>query len=127
MIDHEAVERPENIWAVYEGGATYHRWFIEWWACTYYRRAHDLGVRPGKHMRHFQRILGRQTTTVVFVCRNWVWDRPDEGWTLYVDRRGPAFGVRRGMTGAEAWEAFRKFKARVERWTHEVQVPDAPT
>lgn len=127
MIDHEAVERPENIWARDPRWSTYHRWFIEWWTGTYYVRTHALGVNPRKHMRHMQRVLGRQTTTVTFFHRNWVWDRPDEGWTLYVDRRGPALCVRQGMTGEEAWEAFRKFKARVERWTHEVQVSDAPT
>lgn len=117
-MDHDAVDRPENIWS--RAGDPRTQQSYDWWIRVYYAESHRRKVGPRTHYRFFQDILGRQTTTVTFTHRNWVWARPDEGWVLYVDRRGPAFHVaRRGMHADEAWAAFERFRERVEAWFRE--------
>lgn len=117
-MNHEAVTPPDNIWARDPGGDSYSNRFREWWLRTYYGETDRRRVPGHLHMRFFQHILGKQTTTVTFVHRNRVWDDPEAGWTLYVDRRGPAFHVRTGMTSAEAWNAFEKFRVQVLSLIH---------
>jgi len=113
VVDHDNVKRPENLWAL--GTLPYLADYYKWWR-EYYQKAHALGVGPRLHARFFQKILGPQTTTVVFVHRNWVWDQPDEKWTLYVDRRGPAFHVNKYLSAAECWEAFLRFRVKVDKY-----------
>lgn len=109
---HEQVDRPENIWANSENFHEHWTRFHEWWQ-SYYRRAHEF--EPGKRsVDLFKLILGSQTTTVTFRHRNWVWVNIEEGWTLYVSKRGPAFHVNCTMTPQEAADAFAKFTARVD-------------
>lgn len=117
-VDHERVDRPENIWARagVEGDDYFDR-YRAWWMRVYQAEVSKRRVLPHVQMRLFQRFFGPQTTTVTFTHRNRVWHQPDEGWTLYVDRRGPAFHVRRGMTAGEAWDAFEKFRLRFETRT----------
>jgi hypothetical protein len=113
-VDHESVVKPEVIWARDPHGGAYLDPFTEWWLRSYYREADRRRVPGHLHMRFFQHLLGPQTTTVTFVHRNRVWHEPEEGWTLYVDRRGPAFHVRLGMTSQDAWDAFKRFRDRVD-------------
>lgn len=113
QVDHELLDRPENCWQT----GDYIERCYHWWTHTYYPEAYKRGVVDTyPHNRLWQRILGPQDTTVVFRHRNWVWHRPEEGWTLYVDRRGPAFHVRFGMSAEEAWEAFTRFREQVDAW-----------
>ena len=113
-LDHDKVDRPENVWAGDDGGL-YLKGYWDWWK-SYYQRAHALNVGPRLHAKFFKTVLGRQTTTVLFRHRNWVWACPEEGWILYVDRRGPAFHVHQGVDANHAWVAFGKFRDRVDAW-----------
>jgi hypothetical protein len=111
-FDHSSVDCPENIWA--NTPDFHHYWdpYSQWWTDWLHNRWLAGDKRPSYKM--FQDILGRQTLTVVLRYRCRVWDRPEEGWTLYVDKRGPRLHVRQGMTPREAWDAFQKFKAHVD-------------
>jgi hypothetical protein len=109
LIDHSKVDRPENIWGESPDYPRYGNPFYKWWTDLYRGRWERGDKRPSYEF--FQSILGFQNTTVMFTYRCRVWHRPDEGWTLYVDKRGPHFHVRAGMTPEEAWEAFEKFKS----------------
>ena len=111
-MNHDAVTCPLTIWT----GDPKSDLYLKWWIVKYSGEACRRRVTPHLHARFFQRILGRQTTTITFVHRNRVWHNPDEGWTLYVDRRGPDFHVRTGMSAQEAWDAFVKFQDRVDAW-----------
>lgn len=113
-IPHDGVDCPENIWANSEQFHHYWDRYSKWWQ-SYYRRAHGEGLGT-RSVKAFKAILGDQDTTVVFRHRNWVWHNEEEGWTLYVNKRGPAFHVHRGMTSEEAWEAFMKFRAHVDEF-----------
>lgn len=113
-IRHDEWDRPENIWGNSEDFHRYWYLYVEWWR-SYYQRAHDRGMGT-KSVAMFKAILGRQDTTVMFRHLCWVWSRPDEGWTLYVDKRGPAFHVPQGSTPEEASEAFRKFQQHVDEF-----------
>ena len=115
-VNHETVTPPDNIWARDPHGDSYADRFREWWLRTYYREADRRGVPGHLHMRLFQRIFGKQATTITFVHRNRVWDDPEAGWTLYVDRRGPTFHVQNKMNSQDAWDAFVKFRDLVDAW-----------
>ena len=112
-FDHSSVDRPENIWS-HDPAGFHDYWdaFHEWWM-NWYRKRWEAGDKRPSY-RYFQDLLGRQTSTVVLRHRCRFWHRPKEGWTLYVDKRGPAFHVRVGMTPQEAWDAFQKFKVHVD-------------
>src|SRR5689334_8167746 len=84
-----------------------------------YDVARDRGFGPRNTMRFFQSILGQQTTTKVFLHRNWIWDHSADGWVLFVDRRGAALHILTTAPGRQpsakaAWEAFLSFRAAVE-------------
>lgn len=110
QINHEEWDRPTNIWREEIQP------FIDWWSDVYYEEAYKRKIPPRQHKKFFQKILGKQTTVVQFRYRCWMWHRQEEGWALYVDKRGPAFHVRSGVSPDEAWQAFLSFKAEVEGW-----------
>lgn len=114
-IPHDNVDRIENILQSHRNWEEFHAWML-----NLYRRMQEWDTKDRRDpvvtrtIRFFKHVLGRQDICVVFRHRNWVWHRPNEGWTLYVDRRGPVLHVRLGMTQDEAWEAFEKFRGHVE-------------
>jgi len=94
------------------------------WARENSTRVFDWDVRTTGHrdratsraIRFYKTALGRQDICVVFRHRNWVWHRPDEGWTIYVDRRGPSLHVAQGATPEEAYDAFKRFSQHVDKF-----------
>lgn len=101
-IDHEAWTRIENVVT----GERLQRVF-NWWFELHHRLWKAGDRRPSYQI--FQDLLGQQQTTVVFLHRNRVWTCPEEGWTLYVDKRGPALHVPCSATEEQAWAAFLAF------------------
>jgi len=115
-IDHHAVDQIINILGRLDDRARYDE-YANWWMSNYTRVSEwDVAETSRKDLattrsiRFYKAALGRQDTCVTFVHRCWVWHRPDAGWTLYADRRGPALHVRRGMTPEQAWDAFANFR-----------------
>ena len=115
-LNHDAVTSPENIWARDPHGDSYSDRYRTWWLHTYYGEANQRGLGSKDLIR---RIFGRQTMTVTFMYRNWVWHDPDAGWTLYVDLRGASFYVQNKMNAQDAWDAFVKFRDQVDTWLKE--------
>lgn len=107
-IDHDALVRPEVTWSN-------HRLFefSKWWVTVYRDEVSRRGLTNTQLFRH---ILGRQAETIMFRHRNWVWQNVDEGWVLYVHKRGPQICVATGMTADESWATFEKFRDRVDTW-----------
>lgn len=112
-IRNEDWDRPENIWSGNGNFGAYLAGFLAWWT-DFHRLAWEQ-TGGASSVEVFKEILGPQTATVVLRHRNWVWVRPEEGWALYVSKRGPAFHVRTSATPDEAWKAFEHFKNRVIR------------
>jgi len=108
-IDHESLTRIENV---LRGEHLVHT--LTWWTDWHYRVWTSGDHRPSYKI--FQDVLGRQQTTVTFRHRNRVWQNLAEGWTLYVDKRGPALHVPNTATEEQAWAAFEAFRARLEAW-----------
>ena len=106
-------DRPENIWSADRNSGTYIGGFLAWWSNFHRDVWEQVGAVSGVAL--WKEILGPQTATVVLRNRNWVWVRPEEGWALYVSKRGPAFHVRHDATPDEAWKSFEHFKNRAIR------------
>lgn len=111
-IDHDSMIRPECEWSQER--------VLEWskWWHSYYQRAHARGLGTNS-AKAFKEILGRQTLTVTFRHRNWVWNNEDESWCLYVSKCGSTFHTplvigRHTLTPDETWEAWQRFTARVD-------------
>ena len=64
--------------------------FRDWMRTVFYGGARKHGYKAGQSAKYVKAVLGPQDTTIIFRHRNWVWCRPEEGWMLYVDKRGPA-------------------------------------
>lgn len=111
----EGITRPENIWS-HARRDDLDDQFHRWWSKVFYRNCDLHRVKGHLHPRLFQRVLGRQDTTVIYRHRCYVWERPDEGWFLYVDRRGPQLCVRGDAGVEDAWNAFQAFRTRVDAW-----------
>ena len=107
-LEHELVDRMENI---LQRHPRWREWY-EWWM-GFHRQRWEAGDKDSS-VKFFKACFGRQSTTVVFRHRNWVWHRPTEGWTLYVDKRGPALCCHRDCTPEEAWAAFERFRTSVD-------------
>lgn len=86
----------------------------QWWN-NYHKHDPTLTMCMTKRIAQIRSILGQQDRTVVLRHRCWVWERPRQHWALYVDKRGPAFHVKRGCTPDQAREAFSKFRKIVEK------------
>jgi hypothetical protein len=109
-----AVTRPENIWLREEKHKVLWMRHSRWWLELHQRLWEDGKKRANTVF--FKKVFGRQDTTAVFRHRNWVWHRPKEGWTLYVDKRGPAFHVPMAASAEEAWDAWGRFKTAIETY-----------
>jgi hypothetical protein len=120
-IDHEAQDQIINILG--NGNRLRFKEYVDWWSDNFGRvfdwDVETTGRKDQSHtrsVRFYKEALGRQDTCVTFAHRNYVWTRPEAGWTLYVDRRGPALHVLGRMTPAEAWEAFTDFRSRIDAY-----------
>jgi hypothetical protein len=120
QIDHNNVDQITNVLQTDRA-----RWqeYLDWMLANFSRVFEWDVVQTGRRdatrtrsIRFYRAALGRQDTCIVFRHRNWVWHRPDAGWTLYVDRRGPALHVRRGMSPSEAWDAFVDFRNQIDAY-----------
>jgi len=111
-IRNEDWDRPENIWSPDGNAGAYLGGFTSWWVNFHRKVWEQEGVKTSVEI--FKGLLGPQTATVDLQYRNWVWVRPENGWCLYVDKRGPAFHVRKDATPDEAWVSFERFKNRIE-------------
>ena len=107
-IDHNAQVRVANV--IHDRAVEYGAWYHRMYKAI--RKAHPYPVE--RYIRFFKDKLGRQDTCVVFRHRNWVWTDPEAGWTLYVDKRGPALHVHRDLTPDKAWEAICAFADRID-------------
>ena len=113
-LDHDQITRPENIWAQGSKLEDPYRDFARWWLKLSVRLWEDGRRKPNTVF--FKKVFGRQDQVIMFRHRNWVWHRPEAGWTLYVDKRGPAFHVALGSTETEAWAAWEDFKVQVNAY-----------
>ena len=102
-------DRPENIWTMRDTLEMY-----QWWN-DFYKEVHTHMPSVLRSVDRVKQILGEHDRVVVLRHRCWVWERPRQRWCLYVDKRGPAFHVKRGCTPEQAREAFSKFKKIVEK------------
>ena len=106
MIDHDNLDRIENTLIV---NRAQFEAYTQWWL----RLMRHLKCRESMS-QFFRRVLGKQDHTETFVHRNRIWYRPAVGWTLYVDKRGPALHCVRGATYQQAVDAFERFRTQVE-------------
>lgn len=120
QIDHYAVDQISNI---LQRDRAHWQEYIDWTMDNFSRvfewDVAQTGRRDLAHtraIRFYKVALGRQDTCATFRHRCWIWHRPEPGWTLYVDRRGPALHVRRGMTPQEAWTAFEDFRRQIDAY-----------
>ena len=116
-IPHDKLQVLSNILME----STYHSdAYLNWWTGTHHAAfiwaLGATGKRQPASVLFYKEALGRQDTTIVFLYRCYVWHRPEEGWTLYVDKRGPKLHVTRGMSLTEAWEAFQRFAEHINNF-----------
>ena len=117
-IPHDQLTRIENKMSLWARMA-YVKWCLDFFERQYRWDVKVTGRKDAirtRSIRFFKAVLGRQDTTITFRYRNWVWHRPNEGWTLYVDRRGMALQVPLMATPEQAWEAFQKFRSHINTY-----------
>ena len=117
-IDHNiaAAHRIETILQHHSGWQEFCDWQMENFSRVFDWDVKTTGRKDLAHtraIRFYKEVFGRQDTCVVFRHRSWVWHRPNAGWTLYVDRRGPALHVSTAST-EKAWAAFQDFHSKVD-------------
>lgn len=94
-MNHEEWDRAENRLSEPDRDS------LNLWWCRFLRQ------EPYGTIAQFKQLLGRQTLTVVFARRYWVWRGED--WALYVSTSRIGLNVRNTATPEEAQAAVTRF------------------
>lgn len=101
------------------------------WHSNFYHKQYEWDNLKGnaksvntRSIRFFKQVFGRQDLCATFLRRNWIWHRPDEGWTLYCDNRGMKLHVKKGLSSDEAFKAFCKFREHIDVFFEKLEIVD---